>query len=346
MDLTSVERTKGRGAIVYKGIDQSLTKIDAFREKIGVKPHEPQWRPEDYTQGIDGDIILDRVRLNNPPYRTLKAFLDLETIPFDPPISPSASERWCVVKCKCTHAHLVSFYRPSIHKVYAVCQSHIALRNRPILDNFAAQFMRAFTDVAEGRVPKDFMGNNLGLIYGEWTRLMSASPAYPPGAFKGRGIVIPGGGLKYIISVYVNIRMLRCVRFSLPPCMPSQHKQAEPWKVISLPQYACTHTRRYLGCTLPIEVWMFEKEVPSQPLQDLFLAQGAAVRHMGEISDAQVARDFTPNGFAFKAASIILSSFEEVLMLDADVNVVQVGEVPLTSFPLLQPLSDLVDSLF
>ena len=49
----------------------------------------------------------------------------------------------------------------------------------------------------------------------QWRTFLRESPAYPPEAFEGRGIVILAGGLTYMVPAWVNIHMLRRTGFSL-----------------------------------------------------------------------------------------------------------------------------------
>lgn len=49
----------------------------------------------------------------------------------------------------------------------------------------------------------------------QWRTFLRESPAYPPDAFEGRGIVILAGGLTYMVPAWVNIHMLRRTGVSL-----------------------------------------------------------------------------------------------------------------------------------
>lgn len=77
---------------------------------------------------------------------------------------------------------------------------------------------------------------------------------------------------------------------------------------------------RFLGCTLPIELWMLPKESPDDSMREYLARQGVAVRTPLELSDPGTIRVMGSSGFTFKATSIMLSSFDEVMMLDADIN--------------------------
>lgn len=83
---------------------------------------------------------------------------------------------------------------------------------------------------------------------------------------------------------------------------------------------------RFLGCTLPIEVWMLSKEIPPRgPLYDLLARQGVTLRSTAFLDDNPELRAVLmgSGGFQFKSVSLMFSSFEEVLLLDADVSAVQ-----------------------
>ncbi len=111
----------------------------------------------------------------------------------------------------------------------------------------------------------------------------SAATALPPcpGGFKGRGIVIPGGGRRYFSSAWVCINILRD-----------------------------------LGCTLPIELWHLgntemdgEMRLLIEPLGvrcvDAHEQQlGCPIRKLG--------------GWELKAYAMVHSQFQELIFLDAD----------------------------
>jgi hypothetical protein len=105
---------------------------------------------------------------------------------------------------------------------------------------------------------------------------------YPKERFKGRGIVICGGGPKYYPSVYVNARMLRL-----------------------------------LGCNLPIEVYYLGNKEMDYKMKDILESIGNL-----KCIDATSFESKYPirihGGWESKVYSIINSSFEEVLMIDAD----------------------------
>jgi len=103
-----------------------------------------------------------------------------------------------------------------------------------------------------------------------------------PGADQERGIIICGGGEKYLPGVWVLLRELRCV-----------------------------------GCTLPVEVWYLgEEEIPVAWAQRL----GAELDVF--LVDANVVRERHPvrilNGWELKVYALLHSRFREVLLLDAD----------------------------
>jgi hypothetical protein len=102
-----------------------------------------------------------------------------------------------------------------------------------------------------------------------------------PDKFVGRGIVIPGGGTRYFTCAWVNIHMLR-----------------------------------RLGCTLPIELWhLGPKEMTPQMRK---LVEPLGVRVVDGLAVHRVYPVRILNGWELKPYAIMHSSFEEVLLLDAD----------------------------
>ena len=107
-------------------------------------------------------------------------------------------------------------------------------------------------------------------------------PAYPVGRYRGRGIVIAGGGERYLPSLYVTVRAIR-----------------------------------HVGCQLPIQVWYLGRN-HEMPLarQNLLAPYGV------ECIDADVIRLQHParmlNGWELKVFATLHSPFKEVLFLDAD----------------------------
>ena len=110
---------------------------------------------------------------------------------------------------------------------------------------------------------------------------ISTIPDYPDTRFKGRGIVICGGGEKYLPSAWV-----------------------------------CIHILRELNCVLPIELWqLFQGEV--QPEVQRALAQ-INVRCVDASTVRQQHPARFIGGWELKPYAILHSRFEEVLYLDAD----------------------------
>lgn len=111
---------------------------------------------------------------------------------------------------------------------------------------------------------------------------IASIPPYPTSRFKGRGIVIPGGGEKYFPCAWVCIHILRKV----------------------------------LHCTLPIELWYLgENEMNDQMIEWMKELDVSCIN----ASDFQ---DLYPiniqHNWALKPYSIIHSQFEEIIFLDAD----------------------------
>lgn len=106
-------------------------------------------------------------------------------------------------------------------------------------------------------------------------------PAYPQQRFKGRGIVVCGGGEKYLPSAWV-----------------------------------CVHMLRELGCNLPIELWqLFQGEVASEVERALAQIDVHCV-DASQVRQQHPARFI--GGWELKPYAILHSRFEEVLYLDAD----------------------------
>ena len=68
-------------------------------------------------------------------------------------------------------------------------------------------------------------------------------PTYPAHLYKGRGIVIVGGGLKYMVSAWINVHLLRRA-----------------------------------GCTLPVEMWFPISEQPTPHLEATLGSLGVSCR--------------------------------------------------------------------
>ncbi|MDB5311113.1 MAG: putative Mannosyltransferase [Gemmataceae bacterium] len=113
-------------------------------------------------------------------------------------------------------------------------------------------------------------------------RFLGALGPYPAGRFRGRGIVIAGGGAPYFPSVYVTVRAIR-----------------------------------HVGCALPIQVWYLgrDDELPAS-------RRAILERFGVECVDADAVRTQYPcrilNGWELKVYAVLHSPFEEVLSLDAD----------------------------
>jgi hypothetical protein len=113
----------------------------------------------------------------------------------------------------------------------------------------------------------------------EFNKAAEKTYPYPDGRFSGRGIVICGGD-KYFPCLWVCLQMLKKV-----------------------------------GCALPIELWHFENEITAdqQELLDLLSVQCVNATEKRKEYPARIL-----NGWELKAYAILHSSFEEVLLLDAD----------------------------
>ena len=138
----------------------------------------------------------------------------------------------------------------------------------------------------------------------QWTGFVAHMPPYPKGVFQGRGIVLTGGGVRYMVPLLVSIRVLRST-----------------------------------GCDLPIDAWFFDTDMPPPELRAQLQAQGVAVRNVDEIRPGASkdvfkygARGF---GYVLKAAILLFSSCEECLYLDSD-NLALSNPGELFSLPAFQ----------
>jgi ADP-heptose:LPS heptosyltransferase len=101
------------------------------------------------------------------------------------------------------------------------------------------------------------------------------------GTFKGRGIVICGGGIKYLPGAWVCIRMLR-----------------------------------QLGCLLPIQLWHLGPAEVDRQIKALFCEVGVECVDALALRKTHPARRL--GGWELKAYALLHSPFREVLLLDAD----------------------------
>ena len=103
-------------------------------------------------------------------------------------------------------------------------------------------------------------------------------PPYPQDTYTGRGIVMLAGG-RYSDYASTGLGMLR-----------------------------------ELGSTLPVEVWMKDEKEEKPGWCKELEEEGMACRRMSDYMDVT----FMEHGYQLKINSILLSSFEQVLFLDAD----------------------------
>ncbi|HYF35004.1 MAG TPA: glycosyltransferase family 9 protein [Prosthecobacter sp.] len=115
----------------------------------------------------------------------------------------------------------------------------------------------------------------------------------PESVGEGRGIVICAGGTSYFANAWILVQLLR-----------------------------------HHGCELPIELWAFDEQEFDGAMQMLAKKIGASVRFAGPNLRLQCAKEVPGRWqWVLKPYSILHSSFEEVLYLDAD------------SFPVRDPSS-------
>lgn len=106
-------------------------------------------------------------------------------------------------------------------------------------------------------------------------------PPYPEERFKGRGIVICGGGTKYFPSAWVCVRQLR-----------------------------------RLGCKLPVQLWHLGRGEVDGAMAALLKPLGVECVDAHEVRRRHPARIL--NGWELKCYAMIHSPYREVLLLDAD----------------------------
>jgi ADP-heptose:LPS heptosyltransferase len=112
-------------------------------------------------------------------------------------------------------------------------------------------------------------------------RFVSELAPCPVGRFRGRGIVICGGGQKYL------------------PCA-----------------WVCIHMLRHLGCALPIELWQLRATEGNARVAAALAQLGVRCINAAEVRRQHPARYL--GGWELKPYSILHSEFEQVLYLDAD----------------------------
>lgn len=105
-------------------------------------------------------------------------------------------------------------------------------------------------------------------------------PEYPAGRYAGRGIVMCAGGTKYFTNAYITVKILR------------MH-----------------------GCQLPIEFWHLKDEMDDE-MRELVKPLGVTCIDATKVREQYPVR--TLNGWELKPYAIIHSSFEEVMLLDAE----------------------------
>jgi ADP-heptose:LPS heptosyltransferase len=119
--------------------------------------------------------------------------------------------------------------------------------------------------------------HNAGTMCEQYVRTI---PEYPD-RFRGRGIVICGGGARYFTNAWVCINMLR-----------------------------------WLGCRLPIQVWYLGPRELDGRMKQLLAPLGVKCVNAFGVRGKHPAR--TLGGWELKPYAILHCSFEEVLLLDAD----------------------------
>src|SRR5262245_11718215 len=131
-------------------------------------------------------------------------------------------------------------------------------------------------------LPRDPLGPSSAQMRCQAEQFLAALSAYPEGRYKGRGVVIAGGGERFFPSLYVTVRALR-----------------------------------HVGCRLPIQVWYLgrDDEMPAKR-QALLAPFGVSCVDADEVRRRHPARRL--GGWELKVFAALHSPFEEVLFLDAD----------------------------
>jgi ADP-heptose:LPS heptosyltransferase len=114
----------------------------------------------------------------------------------------------------------------------------------------------------------------------ECARRIDSFVSYP-GTFKGKGIVIPGGGLRYFPAAWVCINMLR-----------------------------------HVGCDLPIEFWHMGEGEMDPSMRRLLERLGVRIVDAEKLRSLHPVRRL--GGWELKSYALLHSEFREVILLDAD----------------------------
>jgi len=116
------------------------------------------------------------------------------------------------------------------------------------------------------------------------TAVLSGVGEYPAGSSAGRGIVVVGGGPKYTPAAF-----------------------------------GCVYFIRRTGCQLPVEVWAPPHEPIHPAVAADFSAMGnVSVRRLEDVFPPAAHDDMQGRKFLAKQLSILASTFQEILFLDAD----------------------------
>jgi ADP-heptose:LPS heptosyltransferase len=111
-------------------------------------------------------------------------------------------------------------------------------------------------------------------------RFLKRLPPYP-GGFRGRGIVICGGGVKYFTGAWV-----------------------------------CIHMLRRMGCSLPIQLWHLGEREMDETMKSLVAPLGVECVDAHAVAEKHPVRRL--GGWELKPYAILHCPFREVLFLDAD----------------------------
>src|SRR5438093_7450469 len=134
--------------------------------------------------------------------------------------------------------------------------------------------------VATGKNPYDQQPLTLHNAQMACERYLQTIPEYP-GQYRGRGIVICGGGVRYFTNAWVCINMLR-----------------------------------RLGCRLPVQLWHLGPREREMKIKALLAQLGVECVDASRVRQKHPVRKL--GGWELKPYAILHCPFEEVLLLDAD----------------------------
>lgn len=116
------------------------------------------------------------------------------------------------------------------------------------------------------------------------TSLLQSLPAYPEGSFAGRGYVILSGGTRYTRPSLMTLYLMR---------------------------------RQFMS-SLPIEVWMKDESEYDEKFCAMAVKFDATCKLLSDHMTTEQLSAYTRSGFQLKPLTILFSSLEEIVFMDAD----------------------------